>query len=73
MCYLFRFFAGGLVSSTTASFEECVREFHMDLFGYLALFIDDTNKCWFGDPSTSTGGISLAGSSWTVYIKEGRA
>ena len=49
-----------------------MREFHLNLFGYLALFVDDTNKCWFGNPSTSTGAVSLTGNSWTVYIKEGK-
>ena len=69
---IFRFFAEGLDSSGTASLDACVREFHLNLFGYLALFVDDTNKCWFGNPSTSTGAVSLTGSSWTVYIKEGK-
>ena len=37
----------------------------------MAIFADTAaSKCWFGKPSTSTGAITLSGSSWTVYVKD---
>ena len=70
LCH-FRFFDESLDSSETPTLESCVIDFFPNAYDSMAIFVDTAaSKCWFGKPSTSTGAITLNGSSWTVYVKE---
>ena len=71
MSGLNRFFYESFDSYAAASLETCVREYYLHAEQAMVIYADNsTNKCWFGNPSTSSGYMSPSGSSWTVHIKQ---
>ena len=59
-------------SASVGTIEDCCGEFYMSCQSNHLVFVDSAaNECHFGMATTTSGNISLTGTTWTVYMKEG--
>ena len=71
--HIFSYISETKLSITNAgTIEECCGEFYLSCQSNQLVYVDSTaNHCHFGMASTTSGNISLSGTTWTVYIKQG--
>ncbi len=55
--------------SAVSTAEDCANQFLFDAIK-AEMVVAEGNNCHFGTAATSTGSLSLSGSSWDIYVKQ---